>query len=202
MIYYSCSTVKSNKADKESASKYSYGKRKIRLHLEGSLYVVRRLQLRVTSYQVFRGVPQDHPSVPASLSVRLEGSAQSLDESTSTSNSTASASTATGSYVQEAGLVWPFGEALSSRKPVFIPKLVRVSLYYASSDEIRTSLGDRTEGFDIRGWDEAARAAVCIPIHSETDSDAQSVLIVGLNPRRPWSEQYAQFLQLLSRQIV
>lgn len=80
--------------------------------------------------------------------------------------------------------MWPFKEALSQRKPVYI-----------------SDLGSRNTGFEVRGWPEEAVSAVLIPILTDSDADPQAVFVFGLNPRRPWSESEAQFFQLLSKSL-
>lgn len=121
------------------------------------------------------GVPDGHPSAPNNLtiSVELSNSQQtpsSHDSASSTTSATATSSTATG---PAATTIWPFREALQKKKPVFI-----------------ADLKGRAKGFASRGWPELPKNAVVIPIMFEGDTSAipKAVLIVGLNPRRPWNE--------------
>lgn len=91
-------------------------------------------------------------------------------EASSSTSVTASTSTPTGTAK---ATIWPFREALQKKKPVFI-----------------ADLAGRTQGFAARGWPDEPKNAVCIPVMLEGDTTAipKAVLIVGLNPRRPWNE--------------
>jgi hypothetical protein len=55
------------------------------------------------------------------------------------------------------------------------------------------------------GWPSEVKNAVVIPIMvsegSDNNSIPKAVLIVGLNPRRPWNEIFATFLNLLTRNL-
>lgn len=75
---------------------------------------------------------------------------------------------------------WPFAEALASRETVHIPALP----------------GYVVEGFENRGWDEPAREAVLIPISVEGAYHPAAVLVLGLNSRRPYDEEYQNFIDL------
>ncbi|KAF7973293.1 hypothetical protein HWV62_15673 [Athelia sp. TMB] len=87
------------------------------------------------------------------------------------------------SFHPDEALSWPFLEACSTCKPIFIP-----------------DLSARHTGFEQRGWDEAPRSAVVIPITTDGNLP-QALLIVGLNPRRPLNETYAKWVQLIARQL-
>ena len=129
------------------------------------------------------GVPDGHPSAPAS--VRLRPVVSATPEASS-SSSGASSSTAEPVYADDAGLPWPFHEAISSLKPVFVQ-----------------DAASRVQGFKPRGWDEPCRSAIVLPIGtSEEDDHPQALLIVGLNPRLEWDETQAIFFQLLGRQLA
>lgn len=60
------------------------------------------------------------------------------------------------------------------------------------------------EGIDFRGFGEMPRAAVVSLIHPTT-GDAASILgflVIGINPRRPYDDDYNLFVQLLNRQLA
>lgn len=126
------------------------------------------------------GVPDDHPSAPSHVSLKLPSAPSYFSSASSTS---ASSNTLT-MAAPEASEIWPFKEALQSRKPIFI-----------------SDLQGRNEGIEPRGWPDASTTAVVIPILGDNDVEPQAVFVFGLNPRRPWSESEAQFLQLLAKQI-
>lgn len=133
------------------------------------------------------GIPSGHASAPAEINlIILDPPSESSDlgsqwESVS---STGSNVTTKDSFHPDKQLPWPLQEACSTCKPVFIP-----------------DLGARHAGFEQRGWDENPRAAVVIPITTD-GSTPQAVLIVGLNPRRPFNEAYANWLQLIAKQLA
>ena len=88
------------------------------------------------------GVPSGHPSAPTSVSVAVEASNPS---DSAPSSSDASSSTTTGHHFAEDTTQWPFAEALSTRRPVFI-----------------ADVADLADGFEARGWNVPATAAVCV----------------------------------------
>lgn len=126
------------------------------------------------------GVPEDHESAPEKVLIRIDTSAQwySSRDSDSSSAPSASPSSAQQSGPDRAG-IWPFHEACTSKKPVFI-----------------ADLGGRADGFESRGWPDPPIHAVMIPILVEGDANAlpRAVLIVGLNPRRPWNDSESCFV--------
>ena len=58
------------------------------------------------------------------------------------------------------------------------------------------------EGFACRGFPEKPRAAIVCPIHPTTADSINGFLVIGLNPRRPYDDDYSLFVQLLSRQLA
>ena len=83
-----------------------------------------------------------------------------------------------------------FREAMTMDKPVLL----------------ETSNGtldaDMLEGIDWRGFGEVPRAAVVCPIHPTTGDSIIGFLVMGINPRRPYDDDYNLFVQLLSRQLA
>lgn len=55
--------------------------------------------------------------------------------------------------------------------------------------------------FARRGWGDPLKKAVLVPITPSTTRPPQGVLILVLSPRRPFDENYALFIDLLTRQI-
>lgn len=127
------------------------------------------------------GVPEGHASAPQGMHINLGSPPSSLD---SNADSSASSQTLTFRDMSDSADAWPFKEALATRKSIYI-----------------SDLRERNEGFELRGWPEPSRNAVVIPIMTETDTDPQAVFVVGLNPRRPWSDSEGDFLQLLAKQF-
>lgn len=58
------------------------------------------------------------------------------------------------------------------------------------------------EGLERRGFDDQCRAAVVCPIYPITGDAVLGFLVMGLNPRRPYDDDYKLFVQLLSRQLA
>lgn len=61
---------------------------------------------------------------------------------------------------------------------------------------------DLLEGLDWRGFGDAAKAVIVCPIHPTTGDSTIGFLILGVNPRRPYDDDYNLFIQLLSRQLA
>ncbi|TVY42454.1 Hybrid signal transduction histidine kinase K [Lachnellula subtilissima] len=58
------------------------------------------------------------------------------------------------------------------------------------------------EGLEWRGFGDPCRAAVVCPIHPTTGESILGFLVMGVNPRRPYDDDYNLFVQLLSRQLA
>lgn len=58
------------------------------------------------------------------------------------------------------------------------------------------------EGLEWRGFGDPCREVVVCPIHPTTGEATLGFLIVGVNPRRPFDDDYNLFIQLLSRQLA
>lgn len=57
-------------------------------------------------------------------------------------------------------------------------------------------------GLDWRGFGDPARKVVICPIHPTTGENTLGFLVIGVNPRRPYDDDYGLFIQLLSRQLA
>lgn len=93
--------------------------------------------------------------------------------------STASSSSTSATAARKA-MIWPFDQAFSTRRPVFVPNLPNSVI----------------DGFDIRGWGEHAREAIVIPITADDAEIPTAILIMGLNSRRPFDDDYAAWIDL------
>ncbi|KAF2236032.1 hypothetical protein EV356DRAFT_82045 [Viridothelium virens] len=58
------------------------------------------------------------------------------------------------------------------------------------------------EGIDNRGFGDPCRSAVVCPIQPTTQEVTLGFLVVGVNPRRPYDDDYSLFIGLLSRQLA
>lgn len=58
------------------------------------------------------------------------------------------------------------------------------------------------EGIEWRGFGDRCIAAVCCPIHLTGNDATLGFLVMGVNPRRPYDDDYSLYVQLLSRQMA
>ncbi|KAF2637356.1 hypothetical protein P280DRAFT_406875 [Massarina eburnea CBS 473.64] len=58
------------------------------------------------------------------------------------------------------------------------------------------------EGLEWRGFGDTCRDVVVCPIHPTTGEAILGFLVMGINPRRPYDDDYSLFIQLLSRQLA
>ena len=58
------------------------------------------------------------------------------------------------------------------------------------------------EGLEWRGFGDSCRSVVVCPIHPTTGESILGFLVMGVNPRRPYDDDYSLFVQLLSRQLA
>lgn len=132
-------------------------------------------------------MPPGHSSTPEEIFINVQDHSARESDASSDFSDTASGSTATNN-TRSSKESWPFIEACASRKPVFISE----------------DLENRTKGYERRGWMDPVKNALCIPIFYEDDvsSTPRAILVVGLNPRRPWNDIFATFFLLLSRSIA
>lgn len=142
------------------------------------------------------GVPDNHPSAPAQLSMTLtsrsrEGrpsnagpfthnltSSPTMSVFSTLSGPAARSSTPSDDLDMQVADPWPFREALQSRRVVLV-------------EDCSTLI----EHFPVRVWDELPNAAVVVPIASDSDEGIPgAVLVIGLSIRRPFDEDYQSFI--------
>lgn len=82
--------------------------------------------------------------------------------------------------IPESAVIWPFAAAFSSRGTVHVPNI---------PDYV-------VEGFELRGWGEHAKEAIVIPIVVDDTDIPAAVLVMGLNSRRPYDDDYASWIDL------
>jgi PAS domain-containing protein len=83
-----------------------------------------------------------------------------------------------------------FREVLKADKP----KVLDVG-----SEELPASL---LEGLDWRGFGDPCTSIVVCPVHPTTGETSLGFVVIGVNPRRPYDDDYALFVQLLARQLA
>lgn len=76
---------------------------------------------------------------------------------------------------------WPFEEAIKSRRCVHVARL----------DDYMV------EGFEKRGWGDRPREAVVIPLGLEDQKVPPSVLVLGINTRRPYDRTYRDDMDII-----
>ncbi|KAG8934382.1 hypothetical protein FRC01_003339 [Tulasnella sp. 417] len=169
-----------------------------------------RSRIRVTSTLAFKiGVPEGHPAIPDRevhfldpvtlhtmlpfTSIRTVASAGStieevslLDEPTVAANTPAESDLATERGKESAPVgdtAWPFFDVFSAKKPLHITALP-------------STIG---KGFGLRknGWNDAPRESIIMPIAAEGDEVPIAVMVLGVNTRRPYDEEYQTWIDLL-----
>ena len=83
-----------------------------------------------------------------------------------------------------------FRDAIKSDRPIFL------------QTDNGTLDADLLDGVDWRGFGDPCSAAVCCPIHLTSEDSVLGFLVIGINPRRPYDDDYSLFVQLLSRQLA
>ena len=83
-----------------------------------------------------------------------------------------------------------FREAIKKDRPVYL------------SVQDGTLDPDLLEGIQWRGFGDAGSAAVCCPVQLPGGETTLGFLVMGVNPRRPYDDDYSLFVQLLSRQLA
>ena len=83
-----------------------------------------------------------------------------------------------------------FREAMKTDRPI---------LLQTDNNTLSTEL---LEGIDWRGFGDPCRAAVVFSIHLTTSDSVLGFLVMGINPRRPYDDDYDLFVQLLMRQLA
>ena len=58
------------------------------------------------------------------------------------------------------------------------------------------------EGTEWRGFGDPCTAAVCCPVHLIGGESTLGFLVMGVNPRRPYDDDYSLYVQLLTRQLA
>ncbi|KAI9731534.1 MAG: hypothetical protein M1834_004654 [Cirrosporium novae-zelandiae] len=58
------------------------------------------------------------------------------------------------------------------------------------------------DGIEWRGFGDPCTSVVVCPIHPTTGESVLGFLVMGINPRRPYDDDYQLFIQLLSRQLA
>ena len=83
-----------------------------------------------------------------------------------------------------------FRESIKDDRPILL------------STEDGTLDAEMLEGIDWLGFGDPCTSAVCCPVHLTGGESTLGFLVMGLNPRRPYDDDYSLYVELLSRQIA
>ncbi|KAF2106844.1 hypothetical protein BDV96DRAFT_507316 [Lophiotrema nucula] len=81
-------------------------------------------------------------------------------------------------------------QAAKSRKPVYLP-----------FDELKMPDGI-LDDIDWKGYHDPCRSVVICPVLPTTGEQVQGFIILGVNPRRPFDDDYQQFIHVMSRLLA
>ncbi|KAF1972904.1 aerobic respiration control sensor protein arcB [Bimuria novae-zelandiae CBS 107.79] len=87
------------------------------------------------------------------------------------------------------GFVPAFREAMRTREPTILHRR-------------NGSLPDElTEGIECRGYGDPYKEAIMIPVHPTNSDNVCAFLLLGINPRRAYDEEYKAFVYMLNRHL-
>jgi PAS domain S-box-containing protein len=86
-------------------------------------------------------------------------------------------------------LIPAFSEAIQTLKP---------SMLHTNNDTLPKSL---LEGIEWRGYEDSCRQAMVLPLRPTNADKVCALLLLGINPRRAYDQEYITFTAMLNRQI-
>ena len=141
------------------------------------------------------GVPDNDPHATATTTVNIPPKVKTMfgPGATGLSSPTLSAISALSSgsgsiraHIYAEGNSWPIQRALASRQCVIVQ-----------------DCRELIKNYPIREWDELPLSAIVIPICSDSSTDIpESVLILGLNVRRPFDEDYDSWVHVIRSHLA
>jgi signal transduction histidine kinase/DNA-binding NarL/FixJ family response regulator len=141
------------------------------------------------------GVPDDDPHARATTSVNIPPKVKSMfgPGTTGLSSPTLSAISALSSgsgsvraHIYAEGNSWPIQRALTTRQCVIVQ-----------------DCRELIKNYPIREWDELPVSAIVIPICSDSSTEIpESVMILGLNVRRPFDEDYDSWVHVIRSHLA
>jgi signal transduction histidine kinase/DNA-binding NarL/FixJ family response regulator len=141
------------------------------------------------------GVPENDPHATATTTVNIPPKVKSIfgPGTTGLSSPTLSAISALSSgsgsnraHIYAEGNSWPIQRALATRQCVIVQ-----------------DCRELTKNYPIREWDELPISAIVIPICSDSSTDIpESVMILGLNVRRPFDEDYDSWVHVIRSHLA
>lgn len=88
------------------------------------------------------------------------------------------------------GFVPSFREAMRTREP---------TLLHTRDGTLPEEL---LEGINWRGFGDPCREAIIFPVRPTNGDAVLAFLVLGVNPRRPWNDEYKAFISMLNRQLA
>lgn len=80
--------------------------------------------------------------------------------------------------------------------------MMQPSVPVVLSKEDGTLPQELIEGIEWRGFGDPSRTVVVFPVYPTTGESVVGFIVLGVNPRRPYNEDYKLFINLLSRQLA
>ncbi|WVQ73808.1 hypothetical protein IAR50_003389 [Cryptococcus sp. DSM 104548] len=137
------------------------------------------------------GVPDNHASAPESVAIdiRRQGtfgvSPERSSSPTASMMSTQSANNNRVCHITAQSQSWPLEKAISTRQCVFVEDCSEI-----------------ISGYSIRQWDQLPISAIVVPICTEGSQDVPgSVMVFGINVRRPFDQEYEVWMNALRVQL-
>jgi signal transduction histidine kinase/CheY-like chemotaxis protein len=141
------------------------------------------------------GVPHNDPSAPETITVNIAPKAKNIfgpgtaGFSSPTLSAISAMSSGSGNsrgHLFADGNAWPIQRALASRQCVIV-------------QDCRELIKD----YPLREWDELPISAIVVPICSDSSTEIpESVLILGLNVRRPFDEDYDSWIHVIRSHLA
>lgn len=135
------------------------------------------------------GVPTDHPAAPTQIELKtgMEGFGPVFREVMKTDKPV---------LLRVAGSEYAFDQNSNSS---VVPDLSLEDSNTIIGPDLDSSMLD---GIEWRGFRDPCQSVVVCPIHPTTGESILGFLVLGVNPRRPYDDDYSLFVQLLSRQLA
>ncbi|PQE29971.1 hypothetical protein CJF32_00000632 [Rutstroemia sp. NJR-2017a WRK4] len=84
----------------------------------------------------------------------------------------------------------------------YLRESIKVDRPVLLTTEDGTLSAELIEGLEWAGFGDPCRAVVVMPLHATTGESILGFLVMGINPRRPYDDDYSLFIQLISRQLA
>jgi PAS domain S-box-containing protein len=158
--------------------------------------------------KVLAGLETNHYDIPFALLY----SVAEVDDGDSSSHSSNASSISLKSCIFEGGLGVPAGHVaapsrldLKRSREGFVPSF-REAMRTREPTKLQTADGSLPEwlieDIEWRGFGEPCREAVIFPVRPTTGDNVLAFLMIGINPRRPYDDDYKSFANMLNRQLA